>query len=164
MPFVVIVILMMLCALAAIILFLTAVEDRAFEGTGLLGFLFFIGTEIILITLIVLGFMWLNAASNNEELGWETFHNIVVDVRNGEDVKCVKIRYNSSIEFVNMNGKFRHVIKEGTFVRRYANKHWSCNVYTIDPTVYYELIGPKHERYAEVKKKMNKDVTTQPSN
>ena len=78
MPFVVIVILMMLCALAAIILFLTAVEDRAFEGTGLLGFLFFIGTEIILITLIVLGFMWLNAASNNEELGWETFHNIEI--------------------------------------------------------------------------------------
>jgi hypothetical protein len=161
MPFVLILFLMMLCVFVALAVICVTFEEGC-GGFG--GFLIFMGVELFLLTLVVLGGMWLITASDNETLDWETFHNIVVDVRNGEEVQCVKIRHRSSIEFINMNRKFTHVIKEGTFVRRHANKHWSCNVYTIHPGINYELIGPKHERYAEVKEKMSKAATTQPSN
>jgi len=163
MPFALIVLFMFLCFAIALMILISAI-DNAFDGTGLAGLFFFLISEIVLVTLIIFGAVWLTTASDNEELDWETFHNIVVDVRNGQDVKCVRVRHNSSIEFINMNSRFDYVIKEGSFVRRYANKHWNCNVYTIEPKIYYELIGPDHERYDEVKEKLNKDATTQPVN
>ena len=161
MPFVVIMSLIILFGGAGLAIFLL-VDDWLVDVTVFKELLLFFGLEIILLGSAIFGAIWLSTASNNEELGWETFHNIVIDVRNGQDIKCVWIKD----KFLNLNTKFGHVIKEGTFVRRYANKHWNCGVYTVYPSVYYDLIGTEHKRYAEVKDKMNKDVqsTTKPVN
>jgi len=56
---------MMICGVIALFIFMLATQG-CFEGTGFLGFIFGAGAFLILITLIILGFVWLNTASDNE--------------------------------------------------------------------------------------------------
>ena len=161
MPFELIIILIVVLGVSAIVtlcLFSEIVGNNGFPG-----FVIWAAIEIVLIGLIIGGFVWLTAANSNEELDWETFHSLVTDVQGGRDVQCIRIRHNSSIEFINMNAKFDHLIKEGSLVRRSTNKPWSCGIYsTKNPK--YELIDSKHKRYAEAKEEVDKNTTTKPVN
>jgi len=161
MPFMLIVTLMFIAFIAFIIL-LGLFGEIALEGIRC--FFTWLCVEAMFLTLIAGGVVWLSNVDANEELGWETFHSLVIDVQDGEDVQCVELRNKSSINFVNINAKFSHIIKEDTLVRRYANKNWSCGVYSFCPTIHFELITPKHKRYAEIKEKIEKDTTTKPVN
>jgi len=161
MPFELIIILIVVLGVSAIVAFCLLPE--LVDNFGSFGFTIWVAIEVVLIGLVIGGYTWLTAARSNEELDWETFHSLVNDVQDGEDVQCIRMRHNSSIEFINMNAKFDHIIKEGSLVRRYANKPWSCGIYS-SPTVKYKLITPKHKRYAEVKETIDKNTTTKPVN
>ena len=123
------------------------------DGSGFLGWLkfaffagpFFVGS----ITWCSLAYLDRVSDPNSESI-----HVVDKAEQKGVSVQYLVARYGKSVSFVNLNKKFNGVIEKDDFVRRYCLEEWKYGIkfFTVHSDYEYELIGPKHERYAEAKK------------
>ena len=140
MPFILIIIIIALSALS-ILLFIV---NEAPKGL------------YVVVPILFCSTLWISVAhcSRKIDSNKETFNTIIVDVQDDVDAQCIRVLYDGKVKLVNMNDKFKGIIRKDTIVRRYCLEMWKYGIGFIEcETDYkYELINLGDERHKKINK------------
>ena len=124
-----------------------------FEGNGFKGFA---AISFFVLPLFVGSIFWISNANMNRIESNESFHSAFVLTQDGENIQFIVGKHDDKIVFVNLGEKLNGTVTDGVFVRRYCfeESKYGIDFITTEGSYKYELIGPDHERYEEVKKQV----------